>query len=135
MDIKMAPQRVQLVSAIPATDLWEDLTTWRPTTGILGVQGVLVLAEKLNNFRVRIGIQTAASDVEIANAPLAPTDAGGTGLGYVTTITKAFYRFDCTVTTAGRINDFAYFRIGVLYSSTDTVFSRGDVVLYCTYKM
>ena len=79
----MPQQRVQLVSAIPATDLWEDLTPWRPTTGVTGVRGVLILCEKLNNFRVRIGVQTATSDIEAPDTPVSLSV--GTGTGYITT--------------------------------------------------
>lgn len=59
--------RVQLVSAATTTTLWEDMTPWMPTTGILGVRGVLLLAELLNTFEVKVGIH----DVPPITAPQA----------------------------------------------------------------
>lgn len=131
MRLSMPMEEVQLVSVIPGTDLWEDITPWRPTAGILGVRGILVLAEKQNNFRVRVGIQTARSETQVADTPIAP--ATGTGLGYVTTVSKNFFDFDPTVDRNGLINTMAFFRIGLLYSSTDAVVSRGNVLLYTHY--
>jgi hypothetical protein len=135
MQVMMQTRPVQLVSTTPAADLWEDMTGWMATEAVLGVSGVLILADRVSPFQVRIGIQTAVADVEIDDAPLNPVDAGGTGLGYVTAVSKNFYSFDPTVSTAGNINAKAYFRIGLLYSSSDLrTVARGDVRLEVTYR-
>lgn len=120
---------MQLVSVNGTSDLWQDMSPWFPTIGVFGVRGVLVLAEKSGNFRVHIGIQTATTDREIANSPLNPT-VGGTGLGYVATQGKNLYDFDPTNASNGNIAASAYFRIGLLYSSTDATIGRGNVVLH-----
>lgn len=127
-------QPMQLVSAIPGTDLWQDMTPWSSTVGIVGIRGVLILAEKLNNFRVRIGIQTAASDVELPDGPVNPSDTPNVGTAYVSTITKNYYNFDPTTALNGTIGTKGYFRVGVLYSSTDATISRGNVILRVGYK-
>jgi energy-converting hydrogenase Eha subunit F len=110
------------------------MTPWISTVGVLGVRGVLILAEKQNNFHVRIGIQTAASDIEVADTALNPTDTGGTGLGYVGTVIKQYFSFDPTISTAGNITTKAYFRVGLLYSSTDATIGRGDCILRVGYR-
>src|SRR5688500_18569870 len=103
MQSSMLTQSLQLVSALPGTDLWEDITPWMPTANVLGVRGVLILAEKLNNFRVRIGIQTAANDPEAPDAPLNPLDDAGAPLPYITTPGKNFFTFDPNGASSGNI--------------------------------
>ena len=135
MEITMPTQAVQLISVLPGADLWRTMTPWIPTAAVLGVGGVLVLAELLARFQVRVGIQTAECDIELADTPLSPVDAGGTGLGYATTVSQSLYAFDPTLAAAGDIDTKAYFRIGLLYSSSDArTVSRGDVALKVTYR-
>jgi hypothetical protein len=134
MQTLMRTRSVQLVSAIPATDLWENMTPWLSTVGVLDVRGVLVLADKLNSFRVRIGIQTAVSDIEVPDAPINIPTTGALGTGYVTTVSKNVFDFDPTVSSNGNIATKAYFRVGLLYSSGDTNVSRGDVTLRVGYR-
>lgn len=136
MQVLMPPQRLQLVSTIPSTDLWEDLTPWTATvTSILTVRGTLILAEKLNNFRVRIGIQTALSDVEAPDNPLNPSDGSNIGTAYISAVGKNFFTFDANRVANGATNTKGYFRVGVLYSSTDATISRGDVILRVGYLL
>ena len=91
-----------------------------------------LLTEKLNNFRAKIGIQTADSDVEVADSPVSPST--GTGVAYVTTVSKNFFDFDPTAATNGNIATKAFFRIGVLHSSTDATISRGEVIVRVGFR-
>jgi hypothetical protein len=101
---------------------------------VLGVKGVIVVAERAGPFRVRIGIQTATTDVEIANAPISPSV--GSGLGYVQSVAKLMFNFDPTNASNGDINAHAYWRLGLLYSSaTVNTFARGDAILYSGYRV
>jgi hypothetical protein len=119
--------RIQLVAVNGTNDLWVDLSRFIQTIGVTRVRGRIVLCEKSGNFRARPGIQTYTADPEVPDAALAPST--GTGLGYVSTVSKNFVDWDPAVAGNGNIGTKRGFRVGLLYSSTDATVSRGDVIL------
>lgn len=123
---KVVYARMQLVGN-GTTDLWLDLMKFLEGVSVKRVFGRLVLCEKVGNFRARVGIQTADSDVLVPNAPVNPSS--GTGVGYVSSVVKQFVDFDPRGGTEGDVDAKAYFRLGVLYSSSDATVSRGDVMV------
>lgn len=119
--------RLQLVAVNGTGDLWLDLNEFLSSIGVTRIRGRIALCDKTGNFRVRVGIQTYANLDEVTDAP---TSIGsGTGVGYVSTVSPQFVDFDPTAAGNGDIDAKAGFRIGVLYSSTDSSVSRGDVVI------
>jgi len=127
--------RIQLVSAAGTTDLWQDTSPWMPTLGVAMVRGTLTLCDKLGNFRFRIGIQTTPADIEIVDVAVNPSDATNTGTGYITALGRNFFNFDPTRAGNGNISTKGYFRLGLLYSSTDATVGRGDVILKAALDM
>ena len=119
--------RVQLVATNGVTDLWLDLMAFLSTAGVGRVRGRIVLCEKLGNFRCKVGIQSFLNDPEAPDAPVSPTT--GSGVGYISTLSKNFVDFDPTGSTEGNIDTKDSFRLGIFYSSTDATVSRGDVVI------
>lgn len=117
--------RLQLVAVNGTTDLWMDLSEFLASIGITNIRGRLVLCDKLGNFRARIGIQSYDTSNETPNA--AAPISSGSGYGYITTVTSQFVDFDPSASGNGDIDTKSGFRIGVLYSSTDSSVSRGDV--------
>jgi len=132
-EVTLPEQRILLVSPSTTTDLWQDLTAWIPTAGVIRCRGLVVLAQVSGRFHVRIGIQTSASDIEIADAPTAI--GTGTGNGYILSVTKQYFDFDPTATGNGVINTKDFFRLGLLYSSTAAAISSGDCILKATYQV
>lgn len=128
-------EAVQLVSALPSADLWYDVTPWIPTTNVSNVRGVLTLVDNPQVvFQVRIGIQTAPTDIELPSAPLAPSV--GTGLGYTRTTGKLYFDFDPADGSNGNVASAAFFRVGLLYSSSDaTTIARAELALRVAYGM
>lgn len=124
---------VVVVAVNGTVDLWQPMTPFILTTGVLDVRGTLVLAEKSGNFRIRIGIQTVATDLDVRDAPVSPSS--GTGLGYLSAVGKTFVDFDPTVATNGNVNTKFGMRLGILYSSTDASISRGDVILRMSVRI
>jgi len=133
--IVLPERRVQLVSPASTSDLWQDLTGWFRTAGVTRCRGVLIVADLSSGFQVRIGIQTATSDIEVADTPLNP--GSGTGLTYLASAGKQYFDFDPTVTAPnnGSIGIKASFRLGLLYSSSSAIITRGDCVLKATYQV
>lgn len=119
--------RLQLVACNGTTDLWIDLSEFITSVGATRVRGRLVLCDKTGNFRARPGIQTYSSDPEAPDAP-GPISSG-TGYGYVSTVSRNFVDWDPTLSGNGVIDTKAGYRVGLLYSSTDSSVSRGDVIL------
>src|SRR5262245_2728465 len=132
-EITLPEQRLILVSPSATTDLWQDLTAWIPTAGVIRCRGMLILAQVQGRFQVRIGIQTGGSDIEVADAPTAI--ATGTGNGYRLSVGKQYFDFDPTATGNGVITSKDFFRLGLLYSSTTAAISSGDCILKPTYQV
>lgn len=109
------------------TDLWADLSEFLASIGVTNIRGRLVLCDKMGNFRARIGIQSYDTSNETPNAP-APISSGS-GYGYISTVTSQFVDFDPGASGNGDIDTKAGFRVGVLYSSTDSSVSRGDLLI------
>ena len=124
---RVVKARVQLVATNGANDLWLDLMAFLSTAGVGRVRGRIVLCEKGGNFRCKVGIQTFLNDPEAPDTPVAP--ATGTGVGYISTLSKNFVDFDPTTATEGNIDAKDSFRLGIFYSSTDATVSRGDVLI------
>ena len=119
--------RMQLVATNGTSDLWQDMMTFRKGLGVKRVRGRAVLCEKSGNFRFKVGVQTCDNDEEVCNAPVAPS--AGTGVGYISTVSKIFVDFDPSGASDGNIASKDSYRLGLFYSSTDGTVSRGDVLI------
>lgn len=123
----IARVRMQLVACNGTSDLWADLSRFVPTIGTSRLRGRIVLAEKVGNFRCRVGIQTYGTDIEVPDGP--SSISTGTGVAYVSSVSKVFVDWDPTAAGNGVISTKRGYRVGLLYSSTDASVSRGDVIL------
>jgi hypothetical protein len=124
----LLPQATARLRTNSQSDTFEPMTVWIPTIHCASlVLAVLVLANKSANFRVRIGLQTATTDPDSANDPLAPADANT----YITAVSRNLIKFDPTLASPnnGGIGSHFWFRIGALYSASVTGLEQGDVIL------
>lgn len=119
--------RTQNVVATNTTAVFVIMTGWMPTIAIQRLRSVLAVVNRSTNLQVQLAIQTATSDIEKANAPVA--------LGNViSTQTQALVDEDVTQALKGDVNAHMYFRLGVLVSSTGATVESGTVSLTPSFR-
>ena len=104
---------------------------------MIDIRGVLILCERVAQFRARIAIQRADFDIEVVTATVIPAVAGsGTGIGYIQAVGKQFFQFDPNANGNGAIGGGAFWRLGVVYSEAALgAIGRGDVLMRAGYRL
>ncbi len=115
------------VQATSNTAIFYVLTGWMPTILISRLRAVVALANRSANLQIQLAIQTAATDPESANTPVA--------LGSViNTVGRTFVDVDVTQAGNGNVNTAMWFRLGVLASSTGATVESGTGSLTPSFR-
>jgi hypothetical protein len=115
------------VVSTTTTPVFQAMTGWMPTIAIQQLRCVISVVNRSPNLSVTLGIQTAQTDPEIANGPLAIGPA-------IVVPGRAFRDIDVTVVGNGNVNASMWFRLGVFAASAGVAVETGTVSLTPAFR-
>lgn len=119
--------RNSAVQCTSTAGIFYPLTGWMATITIVRLRAILALVNKTTNLQVQLAIQTATTDPNSANAPVAIGNV-------VSTVGRTVQDVDVTQAGNGQVNSHMWFRLGVFASSTGATVESGTVALQPSYR-
>lgn len=119
--------RNQAVQCTSTATIFYPLTGWMATILIVRLRALFALVNKTTNLSVQLAIQTADTDPNAANSPVAIGNA-------ITSVGRTIQDVDVTQAGNGAVNSKMWFRLGVLASSSGATVESGTVALQASFR-
>lgn len=122
--LKLRTQPVQCTSTVA---IFYPMTGWMATILIVRLRALLALVNKSTNLQLQLAIQTADTDPNSANTPVAIGNV-------VSSVGRSIQDVDVTQAGNGAVNTKMWFRLGVMASSTGATVESGTAALQASFR-